>query len=80
MCRPPVKQRSRTSMIRQPIAKQTRVILGISSICLIVLLYSWLSYRQHQRNPNDTTIPNLGQFVEGWKRIVTPDPLEEGRM
>ena len=64
-------------MIRQPIAQRTRIILAISSICLLVLLYSWLSYRQHQRNENDTTIPNLGQFVEGWKRILTPEGLTD---
>ena len=39
----------------------------------MVVLYAGLSYRQHRQNPKDTTIPNLSQFVEGWKRMLTPD-------
>ena len=31
---------------------------------MIVGLYSFLSYRQHQSNPQDTTIPNLSQIIE----------------
>ena len=65
------------AMIRQPIERRTQLILGVISICLIVVLYGCLSYRQHRRNPRDTTIPNLGQFVEGWKRVLTPDPPRE---
>jgi len=43
------------------------------SICVLVGTYSWLSYRQHQKNPKDTTIPNLSQFVEGWQKLTTTD-------
>ncbi len=60
-------------MIRQPISTRTHILLGISSICLVVVLYSWLSFRQHQKNPKDTTIPNLSQFVDGWQQILIPD-------
>lgn len=60
-------------MIRQPIRKPTYVVLGVASFCLLVLVYSFLSYRQHWKNPNDKTIPNLSQFVEGWQRLATAD-------
>ncbi|MBN1908309.1 MAG: ABC transporter permease subunit [Pirellulales bacterium] len=60
-------------MIRQPIKKRTAILLGVASICLLVMVYGWLSWRQHRANPKDTTIPNLSQFVEGWKRITTTD-------
>ncbi|MFC1597142.1 ABC transporter permease [Planctomycetota bacterium] len=64
-------------MIRQPIGKRRQVILGVVCICLVVLLYACLSYRQHRKNPKDTTVPNLSQFVEGWKRMLTPQPAGE---
>jgi NitT/TauT family transport system permease protein len=47
--------------------------MGIISIALLVGAYSWLSYRQHQFNPKDTTIPNASQFVEGFKKITSKD-------
>ena len=64
-------------MIRQPIQKPAQILLGIASICLAVLLYAWLSHRQHQVNPRDTTIPNLSQFVEAWKQLARPDAADE---
>jgi NitT/TauT family transport system permease protein len=49
-----------------------RIVFGVIGIGILILLYSWLSYRQHQINPNDTTIPNLSQLIEGAEKIVTP--------
>jgi len=34
--------------------------------------YVFLSYRQHKKNPNDTTIPNFSQLKEGVIKIVQP--------
>ena len=65
------------TMIRQPIGKRQQVVLGVVSFLLLVVLYSGLSYRQHRRNPKDTMIPDFSQFVEGWNRIVTPQPAGE---
>lgn len=59
-------------MIRLPIKRTTYIFLQIFSVVLFVLLYCWLSHRQHVFNPKDTTIPNLSQFIEGWKKIITP--------
>jgi len=64
-------------MIRHPIQKRTQIILGVTSVLLLVILYSGLSWRQHRKNPKDTTIPNLSQFVEGWKKMATPDAADE---
>ena len=60
-------------MIRNPITKRTQICLGIASVITCVLLYSWMSYRQHQINPKDTTIPNASQFLEGIKKIIAKD-------
>lgn len=60
-------------MIRQPIRKRTQILLGIASFCVLLLLYAWLSHRQHAINPEDSTIPDLSQFVEAWKKLVTRD-------
>ncbi len=60
-------------MIRQPITKQRRIILGIISFVLCVLIYSGLSYRQHKINSKDQTIPNAYQFVEAIKTLSTTD-------
>ncbi len=57
-------------MIRRPIASTTRIILGLLSVALMLAGYSWLSYRQHQKNPKDTTIPNWSQLSEGVQRSI----------
>lgn len=60
-------------MIRQPIERRSQILLGVASVCLLVLLYAGLSHRQHRANPKDTTIPNLSQFVVGWRLLATKD-------
>lgn len=62
-------------MIRRPIPTRVRMALGASAVLLILLGYAWMSHRSHQRNPNDMTIPNGKQFVEGWKRLLPKKPL-----
>jgi len=59
-------------MIRQPISTKWRVILGTLSILFLILGYAYLSYRQHVKNPEDTTIPNFSQLKEGVIKIVRP--------
>lgn len=60
-------------MIRKPITKTYELILVAISIAVIIGFYSVLSYRQHQVNPSDTTIPNLYQFIAGWKNLSHAD-------
>lgn len=62
-------------MIRQPIKYRTRLILYAASITTIVLCYSWLCHHQKSINSRDTTIPNLSQFVAGFKLILKKDAM-----
>jgi len=61
-------------MIRQPISRTSRIVLGLACIFLLVAVYSWLSWRQHQFNPNDTTVPSWRQLKDGLLRATHPDP------
>jgi ABC-type nitrate/sulfonate/bicarbonate transport system permease component len=56
--------------IRQAISLPTRVFLQLAGIATVIGLYSLMSQHQHQVNPNDTTVPNFSQFVEGFKTIT----------
>lgn len=53
-------------MIRQPISNRLRRVIQLFSICLIVCSYGYLSYRQHQINPSDKTIPTFTQLSKVW--------------
>src|SRR5207302_140913 len=52
-------------MIRRPIQRSTAIWLGISSLLALLGAYTWLSYRQHQQNPDDSTIPTWSQLKQG---------------
>ena len=52
-------------MIRRPIKHSTRIILGIVSLALLLGSYTWMSHRQHVKNPTDTTIPTWSQLKDG---------------
>jgi len=58
--------------IREPIAARWKALWGLIGIAVLVGCYSYLSYRQHLKNPLDTTLPNFSQLAEGVKLIVTP--------
>lgn len=60
-------------MIRRPIKRSTAVALGILSIVTLLLAYTWLSHRQHQQNPEDTTIPSWSQLKAGVARAWQVD-------
>jgi NitT/TauT family transport system permease protein len=60
-------------MIRKPISTKAKISMGVLSVLVLVAAYSWMSHKQHVFNPKDTTIPNAQQFVEGWKKITTPE-------
>lgn len=66
-------------MIRRPIKRSTTVILGIVSVLLLLLSYTWLSHRQHVANPDDTTIPSWSQLKDGVMKACTLDKREEIR-
>lgn len=58
--------------IKKPINSRIYALVVISSLLFFVSCYCFLSYRQHQINPQDTTIPNFSQFVNGFHKIITP--------
>jgi len=60
-------------MIRKPISRRTEIIYMAISIAFLVGFYSFLSHRQHLRNPKDSTLPNLSQFIEGGKKLIGAD-------
>lgn len=58
-------------MIRKPITRMNRILLGVVSIAVLLAGYAWVSHRAHVENPRNKTLPNFSQFTEGWQRIVT---------
>jgi NitT/TauT family transport system permease protein len=66
-------------MIRQPISKYRIVSLGVLSIAVMCVLYSYLSYRQHQVNPNDKTIPSWRQLGKGVVKSTEVNPYSQER-
>lgn len=61
-------------MIRRSIPRWQVVVLGVLSIVVLLAGYTYLSHRQHLRNPDDTTIPSWGQLREGVATAVQPNP------
>lgn len=61
-------------MVRKPISNRASIIYTLGSIAVIVLAYSCLSYKQKAFNPNDTTVPDMTQLINGLKFVVTPLP------
>jgi NitT/TauT family transport system permease protein len=53
------------------------LLVSILSIVLLVGVYNYLSYRQHQVNEFDTTIPTFSQLVDGVERIAKVDDRGE---
>ena len=60
-------------MIGRPITRPKAVLLSVLSVLLLLAGYTWMSHRQHQVNPNDTTIPSWSQLAEGVKKFTQPD-------
>ena len=57
-------------MIRRPISRSWAVMLGVLSVLILLAGYTFVSHRQHQINPEDTTIPNWSQLSEGVKKFT----------
>ena len=60
-------------MIGRPKSRPKAVLLSVLSVLMLLVGYTWVSHRQHQVNPNDTTIPSWGQLAEGVKKFTQPD-------
>ncbi|MBL60396.1 MAG: hypothetical protein CMO75_12115 [Verrucomicrobiales bacterium] len=57
-------------MICRPISRSWAVMLGVLSVLILLAGYTFVSHRQHQINPEDTTIPNWSQLSEGVKKFT----------
>jgi ABC-type nitrate/sulfonate/bicarbonate transport system permease component len=60
------------SRIRQQTSFRWKIIWGIVGIAGLISSYSYLSYRQHLANPEDTTVPSIAQLVAGFHKLSTP--------
>jgi len=61
-------------MIRQPLKSRWSLFIGILSVAALLTAYTALSRWQHDRNPDDTTIPTWGQLADGVKKICEANP------
>ncbi len=59
-------------MIRTPIDKRWRIALALASLVALLAAYSFMSHRQKERNPDDTTIPSWTQLKDGVARFIAP--------
>lgn len=62
--------------IKQPIRVKNKIIFGLIGISFLICGYEFLSYRQHKKNPTDTTLPNFRQLYDGFKKSITPHDKE----
>lgn len=60
-------------MLRQPIKKRWQVLLGLTSILILISVYLWLSKVRHDDNPRDRSMPSITQLYEGIKELSTPN-------
>jgi NitT/TauT family transport system permease protein len=60
-------------MIGKLISKRQSIVIGFSSILILILCYGALSHYQHVKEPTDTTTPNLTQLKEGVVNIFEAD-------
>lgn len=61
-------------MLRQPIKTRWTVFLGLLSVLVMLAAYTSISYWQHQKNPEDTTIPTWKQLGKGIKKMLEVNP------
>lgn len=66
-------------MIRQPIPKTYSLLLGLGAVIALMSIYTLLSYFQHQRNPEDSTIPTWTQLWQGVRKTVEVNPRDNER-
>ena len=65
-------------MIGKPISQATRIALGIISFLVLIGLYTLISHRAYQKNPNQKSVPGWVRgdrsFLLGFKKAATPLP------
>ena len=64
-------------MIRQPISLTAKIGIGISSIAILLVCYEYLAYRETQENPDQTVVPSVVSWGNGWHRMTKLDDRGE---
>lgn len=64
-------------MIRRPLARWVFILLSIMGIVAAVAIYGWMSKRESAKNPEQTSVPGVNQFQEGWEKITSPAGSEK---
>ena len=64
-------------MIRQPIGLWTKIGIGVMSVFVLFVVYEYLAYRQTQANPDQTVVPSVLSWGEGWARMTTANDRGE---
>ena len=67
------------SRIRRQIPLRRIIFLGVFSVALSVIGYLLLAHRQHERNPDDRTIPVVSQLKDGIKTAFGVNKRTEER-
>ena len=62
--------------IKQPMSQKWHILWGMAGIAIVIGIYCYLCYVQKSKNPDDTTIPNIVQFKEGFVEIFKPRQSE----
>jgi NitT/TauT family transport system permease protein len=66
-------------MIRRPINNSLAILLGVASIALMLVSYTYLAHRQKLANPDDTTIPTWSQLAKGVVTAIEVNPRSNDR-
>lgn len=64
-------------MIRKSIKPKTRIFLGFSSVIVVLVAYTIISYHQHHINSLDTSIPTWSQMKEGLVKVCITQPRND---
>ena len=64
-------------MIRQPIALSAKIGIGLMSIFVLLVAYEYLAYRETQENPDQTVVPSIASWGQGWHRMTEPNDRGE---
>lgn len=62
-------------MIRRPIKKRYKVILGVLAVLTMIAGYHTLSAWMHLKIPDDTTVPTWSQLAEGIRKAVDTNTI-----
>lgn len=66
-------------MIRKPLSRLSRFVIGMASFGVLLAIYTGISHRQYQINPRQKSVPRWSAFADGFREMTTPDESKEGQ-